>query len=83
MLSRFAFGREFIRQRVGPTLGSPTHRPLAYELVAHLCKHRFIDNVQTGAYIESAFAVKTSLDRRGILTEAAGYADGGLLSLVS
>jgi hypothetical protein len=44
VLTRFAYGRRVLEETIRDALRTPTHRPLAYELLAHLAKHRWIDH---------------------------------------
>lgn len=44
IVSRFSYGRKIIDQTIIEHLKNPTHRPLTYELLAHLAKHRYIDH---------------------------------------
>lgn len=44
LLSDFAYGRQILQRTIDQTLRTPSHRPLSYELLAHLAKHRYIDH---------------------------------------
>ena len=44
VLSRLAYGRKVIHEAIRRMTRHATHRPLAYELLAHLAKHRFVDH---------------------------------------
>ncbi len=44
VISRFAYGRKVIRTAIEKYLSKPTHRPLNYELLTHLAKHRYVDH---------------------------------------
>lgn len=43
-LSSTEYGRRIIREAIGARLQRPVCRPLAYELLAHLAKHRYLDH---------------------------------------
>jgi len=44
IISRFAYGRKLINEHISTAMRSASHRPLAYEHLAHLVKHEFIDH---------------------------------------
>lgn len=44
IISRFAYGRQVIRNTISERLNNPSHMPLSYELLAHLAKHRYVDH---------------------------------------
>lgn len=44
VVSQFAYGRRVMQEVVGEAVSQATHRPLCYELLAHLAKHKFIDH---------------------------------------
>lgn len=44
IVSRFAYARERIHRVIYSVMTQATHRPLAYDLLAHLAKHEFIDH---------------------------------------
>jgi hypothetical protein len=44
VLSRFAYARTKIHRAIKPALTQASHRPLVYELLAHLAKHEFVDH---------------------------------------
>jgi hypothetical protein len=45
VVSQFAHGRDIIHQVLSAILQAGTRRPLAYELLAHLAKHGFVDHI--------------------------------------
>jgi len=45
VMSLSEYGRGVIHRTVTTAIQRASHRPLAYELISHLAKHRFIDNV--------------------------------------
>lgn len=44
VVSQLAYGREVVQTVLHSVLAQATHRPLAYELLAHLAKHKFVDH---------------------------------------
>jgi hypothetical protein len=44
IISRFPYGLRVIRKVIRERLSTPSHRPLSYELMAHMAKHRYIDH---------------------------------------
>ncbi len=44
VISKFAYGRQVIKDTIEERLSDPSHRPLSYELLAHLAKHRYVDH---------------------------------------
>jgi hypothetical protein len=44
VISRFAYARKMLRQVILSVMTQATHRPLAYELLAHLAKHGHVDH---------------------------------------
>lgn len=44
VISRFAYARERKSQIISSVTTQASHRPLVYELLAHLAKHRFVDH---------------------------------------
>ena len=44
IISRFAYGRNIIHDHISSAMRLASHRPLAYELLAHLAKHEFVDH---------------------------------------
>lgn len=45
IIAKLAYGQDVLRKTIERKLGNPTHRPLAYELIAHLAKHRYLDHL--------------------------------------
>jgi hypothetical protein len=44
VISRFAYGREQIHNVINSVMSQAMRRPLAYELLAHLAKHEYVDH---------------------------------------
>lgn len=44
VISKFAYGKKIIRKTIKESMTKPSHRPLSYELLSHLAKHRYIDH---------------------------------------
>jgi len=44
VISKFAYGKEVIRRTIKESMAKPSHRPLSYEFLSHLAKHRYIDH---------------------------------------
>jgi hypothetical protein len=44
IISRFAYGNKIIKKTIDEEYSNPTHRPLSYELLAHLAKHGYVDH---------------------------------------
>lgn len=44
VISRFAYARKALHQVIRSVMANATHRPLTYELLAHLAKHAYVDH---------------------------------------